>query len=81
MTDHLAPWMLLPCASDKCPACAVDHTPDMPHDWRSLFYHYSFFKLNGRYPTWEDAMAHCAENVKIATREVVAEIVKRRKKP
>ena len=80
-TNHLAPWLLLPAAPDKCSICAVDHTPDMPHDNRSLFYQYSFFKLSGRWPTWEDAMAHCAENIKEATRAVVADIERRKKKP
>ena len=81
MTDHLAPWMLLPAAPGKCSECAIDHTPDMPHDNRSLFYQYSFYKQHGRWPLWEDAMKHCAENVKEATRSVVAEMKERLKKP
>jgi hypothetical protein len=72
MTNHLAPWMLLPAEQGKCPECGVAHSPDMPHDNRSLFYQYHFYKQNGRWPTWDDAMAHCSDEVKAATKEVIS---------
>jgi len=52
-------WMLLPCKPGICQLCAVDHPPEMPHNQQSLYYQYHFFSLNNRWPTWEDAMAHC----------------------
>ena len=47
-----------------CPICAVKHEPDQPHNRDSLFYQYKFYLENGRWPTWEDAMSHCPDQVK-----------------
>ena len=47
-----------------CPECAVRHEPYMPHNQQSLAYQYKFYDQHGRWPTWEDAMAHCSEKVK-----------------
>ena len=51
---------ILPCAPDVCQECAVKHDPEMPHDPQSLYYQYKFYQQNGRWPTLEDAMAHCS---------------------
>lgn len=48
----------------QCAECAVIHRPDEPHNQQSLFYQYSFMETHGRWPTWADAMAHCAPDVK-----------------
>jgi len=55
---------LLPAKKGTCPICATKHEPNEPHNQQSLFYQVKFFKENGRYPTWEDAMAHCSEEMK-----------------
>lgn len=47
-----------------CPMCAVKHEPEMPHNKDSLCYQYKFYDQHGRWPTWADAMAHCAPEVK-----------------
>ncbi len=47
-----------------CTECAVAHDPGMPHNQQSLAYQYHFYDQHGRWPTWEDAMAHCTEEVK-----------------
>lgn len=47
-----------------CPICAVNHHPEQPHNRDSLAYQYKFYDEHGRWPTWEDAMAHCSEDVK-----------------
>ena len=47
-----------------CPECAVNHPPEQPHNLQSLTYQYRFYDQNGRWPTWEDAMAHCSDEVK-----------------
>ncbi len=47
-----------------CPECAVKHDPGQPHDQASLAYRYKFYDQHGRWPSWEDAMAHCSEDVK-----------------
>ena len=47
-----------------CPECADAHTPDQPHNKQSLTYQYRFYNQHGRWPTWEDAMAHCSDAIK-----------------
>lgn len=47
-----------------CPECAVKHDPDQPHNQQSLAYQYNFYDKHGRWPTWNDAMEHCSEEVK-----------------
>ena len=66
------PLMLLPPAKDKCQECAVRHDPELPHDRTSLFYQVKFQMDNGRYPTWDDAMAHCTPDVREAWRAAMA---------
>jgi hypothetical protein len=48
-----------------CPECAVEHGPAEPHNKDSLFYQYKFYDKHGRWPTWADAMVHCAEEIKV----------------
>jgi hypothetical protein len=57
-------WNMLPPAAHLCQECAVDHTPDQPHNQQSLFYQMKFNAEHGRYPTWADAMAHCDEGTR-----------------
>jgi hypothetical protein len=64
--------MLLPCRPDVCQECAVDHPVDHPHNAGSMYYQYRFRAKHKRWPTWEDAMAHCSEDVKSKVREVIA---------
>lgn len=52
--------MLLPPKEGVCPICAVDHTPENPHDATSLYYQFRFYGVRGRWPTWADAIAHCS---------------------
>lgn len=47
-----------------CPECAVKHDQKQPHNRDSLTYQYKFYDQKGRWPTWEDAMAHCPDNIK-----------------
>jgi mannose/cellobiose epimerase-like protein (N-acyl-D-glucosamine 2-epimerase family) len=37
-----------------------------PHNQQSLYYQYAFFGEHGRWPTWKDAVAHCAPEVAAA---------------
>jgi len=61
---NLGPWGLVAPPPNVCQECAVDHPPEYPHNQQSLFYQYKFFNDHGRWPTWEDAMAHCSEEIK-----------------
>ena len=47
-----------------CPMCATVHKPEQPHNQCSFFYQYKFYDENGRWPTWEDAMAHCSSEIR-----------------
>lgn len=57
----------------QCAECAVVHEPHEPHNQQSLFYQYSFREKHGRWPTWTDAMAHCSDDIKAITRQVLKE--------
>lgn len=54
---------LLPAAASTCSECATEHDPALPHNQGSLFWQMRFHQVNGRWPTWADAMAHCAPEV------------------
>lgn len=62
--NNLKPFMLLPAKPGTCPECATKHEPKMPHNQQSLYYQYHFYNEHGRWPTWEDAMAHCSEEMR-----------------
>jgi len=55
---------LMPCASDVCQECGVDHAPKTPHNQQSMYYKYKFYSQHDRWPTWADAMEHCTDDVK-----------------
>lgn len=60
--------------SGQCPECATVHPPEMPHNQTSLYWQYSFAEKHGRWPTWNDAMAHCTPEMRGMW---VAELAKR----
>lgn len=55
---------ILPPKPGVCKECAVQHSPNQPHNPDSLYYQMKFRQKHGRFPTWADAMAHCEEHVK-----------------
>ena len=61
MTDTMT---LLPPPADNCQECAEEHEPEIPHNCQSLYYQMKFKAEHGRYPTWNDAMAHCTKEMK-----------------
>jgi hypothetical protein len=56
-----------------CPECAVRHDPREPHYRGSLYYQMRFQQKHGRFPTWQDAMAHCIPPIQEATVAVLRE--------
>ena len=64
---------LLPPPPGKCQLCAVDHPPEAPHNQDSMYWQFGFYKKNGRWPTWADAIAHCSDDIKAATISVLKE--------
>jgi hypothetical protein len=64
-------FQLMPCAKDVCQKCAVNHDERLPHNQQSMYWQYWFYSQYARWPTWEDAMKHCTEEVKEATKEVL----------
>lgn len=57
-------WTLMPPPPGTCSQCAVTHEPDEPHNQQSVYYQYAFYAEHGRWPTWDDALAHCSHAVK-----------------
>ncbi len=65
---------LLPCKPNVCQECAGKHRPNEPHNKNSLYYQYHFKAEYGRWPTWEDAIAHCEERIKKMWREELTKL-------
>lgn len=57
-----------------CPECGGDHPPEWPHNLYNWQYHYSFYDKHGVWPCWEDAMAHCPEDVKTESRQLLQKL-------
>ena len=64
MNENMEEIKVVPPSPGACPICATTHDPKEPHDRDSLYYQNWFRKRHKRFPTWEDAMAHCKEEVK-----------------
>lgn len=60
----MSSMMLLPPKPDVCQECAVKHDPRLPHNQQSLYYQMKSKMEHGRDATWNDAMAHCTDDVK-----------------
>ena len=56
--------IILPPKEGKCQTCAQEHAPELPHNAQSMYYQYSFYQKNNKWPTWIDAMAHCTDDMK-----------------
>ena len=55
---------ILPPAPGLCQVCGADHPDDAAHNPQSLYYGTVFQATYGRGPTWADAVAHLAEDVR-----------------
>ncbi len=66
VTGNLGGFKLLrgTLAPGQCAECATAHEPSMPHNQQSLFWQYSFMEKHGRWPTWNDALAHCTPEMR-----------------
>ena len=71
---HLNGLSLVPPKPDVCQECAVKHRLDEPHNLESLYYQMHFKAEHGRFPTWEDAIAHCEERIKKMWREELTKL-------
>jgi len=72
-TIKMSGMYLLPPKPGVCQVCATEHGERLPHNLQSLYYQYRFYAEHGRWPTWEDAMAHCNDEVRKATIDVLKE--------
>lgn len=70
---------LLPPAPGKCRVCATEHDPALPHNRDSLYYQMAFHQQHDRWPTWDDAMAHCADEVKARWKEAYDQVMRERR--
>lgn len=66
------PWRLVPPPARCCQVCAVEHDPLEPHNQQSLYYQVAFNAVQGRPPTWADALAHCDDERKTVWRRELA---------
>jgi len=55
---------LMPPKPDVCQECATKHEPHHPHNKESLYYQMAFKIKHNRWPSWNDAMAHCSNLIK-----------------
>lgn len=55
---------LLPPHPDACQVCAVRHAPEEPHNPQSLYWATKCQMEGKPQPTWEEALAHCAPEVR-----------------
>ena len=51
-----------------CQICRRAHRPDYAHHRDDPEYRRWFYQQNGRWPTWNDAMAHCHPDVQSGLR-------------
>lgn len=72
---------MLPPSPDRCQECAANHQWDEPHNQQSLYYQMAFHATHGRYPTWTDAMAHCAPSVQAKWRTGLIEFMRKHDMP
>lgn len=63
ITTSTVNFNILPPAAGNCQVCGVEHDTAQPRNAQSLYYQYAFFGEHGRWPTWVDAVAHCARPV------------------
>lgn len=71
-------FRMLPGAPGTCEWCCVKHDPGQPHNRDSLPYQMRFHAINGRWPTWTDAMAHCSPEVRAEWRKHLIEMLRER---
>ena len=67
-SPHLGGFTLLKgqTQTGQCAECAAFHTPEEPHNQQSLYWQYHFIERHGRWPTWDDALAHCTPELRAA---------------
>lgn len=59
-----------------CPECGVVHEPELPHNIKSMFYQVKFYQANNRWPTFEDASAHCTPEIIALWKETEVQVRK-----
>lgn len=66
-------FRIAPVPEGHCQECARKHEDWQPHDASHLQYQYTFYARHHRWPTWIDAVAHCAPEVRAAWRTQLIE--------
>lgn len=65
--------IILPAKPGFCQECGAKHEPDLPHNAQSRLYQYAFYGREGRWPTWNDALAHCSDEVRELWKKALTE--------
>lgn len=55
---------LQPPSPDRCQICADKHDSMQAHNAQNFYYQFRFNAEHGHSPTWNDALAHCPQNIK-----------------
>ena len=71
--DNFSEIKVFPPSPGVCRWCATKHDPKEPHNRDSLYYQNRFRKKYKRFPTWDDAMAHCDDDTKTKWRKLLAD--------
>jgi hypothetical protein len=70
LEEKTADWHIITdITGGRCEQCGKAHPPEAPHDAFALQYQYTFYARHNRWPTWADAMSHCAPDVQRAWKE------------
>lgn len=72
-TESVTQFRLLPPHPNACQVCGQIHEPEQPHNKDQLYYQYSFFSEHQRWPTWQDALAHCTPEMQKAWHDALTE--------
>lgn len=57
--------LLFPLPEGICPQCGIFHEYHEPHQVNTVHYQVWFKRKHGRYPTAQDAVAHCSARTKL----------------
>lgn len=60
----------------RCAICGDDHPENFPHNPFGEQYRVWFLERYGRYPSWDDAMTHCSEDVKLSFKQTMERVKK-----
>ena len=74
LSEKVTP-IVLPPSPELCQVCGFNHSEELPHNPESIYYQITFNMEHGRLPTWDDAMLHCTDELKIKWAEMLKSVI------